>query len=111
MSYYLMELNIDTLRALCKDDTIMITNHVFTRMRERNIDYDDVKNTVLTGKIIGQYPDDFSYPSCLVLGCVKNEQPLHVVVGVTEDSMWIVTAYYPDEDKWENNYEHRKEHF
>ncbi|MBQ8210073.1 MAG: DUF4258 domain-containing protein [Clostridia bacterium] len=68
-----MDLNIEILQSFCNDESIMMTNHVFNRMIERGIEYDDIKNAVLTGKIIEQYPDDFPYPSCLVLGYTKND--------------------------------------
>lgn len=56
-------ITLDILRNLCKDETILMTKHVYNRCRERGIRYSDIKNAILNGEIIEQYPDDFPYPS------------------------------------------------
>jgi len=60
-----------------------------------------------TGEIIEQYPDDYPYPSTLILG-FADALALHIVIGVGNGNTWLVTAYYPDEDKWENDFKTRK---
>ncbi len=39
---------------------------------------------------------------------LKNEV-LHVVCGINEIEVWIITAYYPDNIKWEVDLKTRKE--
>lgn len=36
-------ITIELLRALCKDETILMTQHVYMRCRERGIRYTDIK--------------------------------------------------------------------
>lgn len=36
------------------------------------------------------------------LGMALNDQYLHAVVGSAQKRIWIVTAYYPDRNKWSN---------
>ena len=103
-----MEINIDILRELCNTGSIKWTTHILARLQERGIYPSDVKQCINTGRIIEQYPDDFPFPSCLVLGCSVNGKELHVVVGVGDGLLWLVTAYYPDPAKWENNFSVRK---
>jgi hypothetical protein len=79
------------------------------RLQERGINPSDVKNCIATGKVIEQYPDDYPYPSCLVLGNDRSKGALHVVVGVGESYLWLVTAYYPDPGKWSDDFSVRKE--
>jgi len=40
--------------------------------------------------------------------CTADDKPLHVVIGVGGGNAWLITAYYPDTEKWENNYKTRK---
>ena len=101
-------LKIDDLRKLCSDDTISLTQHLQLRMRERNILYDDMVNAITTGEIIEQYPTDYPYPSCLLLGSAKNGSDIHVVCGIGNGLLWIVTTYYPSSDKWEDDSKTRK---
>ncbi|MCI6126973.1 MAG: DUF4258 domain-containing protein [Enterocloster clostridioformis] len=46
-------------------------------MQERDISRIDVKNCLLKGEIIEQYPDDFPHPSCLVFGYAANNKVIH----------------------------------
>ncbi|MBR0350655.1 MAG: DUF4258 domain-containing protein [Clostridia bacterium] len=59
-------------------------------------------------KIIEFYYDDFPYPSCLVLGYNINNKLLHVVCGMSDDTVHIITAYYPDVTKWKEDLETRR---
>ncbi|MGN0476824.1 MAG: DUF4258 domain-containing protein [Ruminococcus sp.] len=102
-------LKIDDLRKLCNDRTVQMTSHVHQRCRERGIKYEFIKHCIMNGEIIENYPNDYPFPSALVLGFLFNSKPLHVVVGLTDDSIWIITAYYPDLSKWENDYKTRRE--
>ena len=98
----------EQLYKLCHDDTIIMTNHLTLRCEERNIKYKDIKTAILTGEIIEQYSTDYPYPSCLLLCIIKNNRYLHVVVGVSDTELWIVTAYYPSLDRWESDFKTRK---
>lgn len=103
-------IDINLLQNIADDDSkVMITVHSMQRFRERNIKYSDIINCIKNGEIIEQYPNDYPYPSCLVLGISCNEQQLHIVCGTDGEYLWIITAYYPSEDKWESDFKTRKE--
>lgn len=101
-------MNIEDIRSLCTDETIVITQHMTKRIHERGIQYTEIKNAILNGEIIEEYPDDYPYPSCLILNIPANHKNIHVVTGITEDRLYIVSAYYPSLDKWEADYKTRK---
>lgn len=101
-------IDIKDLRDLAADiDNFKVTKHMVTRFRERGIKLAFVRNALTNGEIIEQYPNDYSYPSCLVLGFL-DEKPIHVCVGLGEGKLWIVTAYYPNHDEWEDDFMTRK---
>ena len=56
-----------------------------------------------------EYEEDYPYPSCLVYGITIDNQVIHVVCGVNEVEVWIITAYYPDDIKWKDDLKTRKE--
>jgi hypothetical protein len=91
----------ENIKSLYKEESLRWTNHAFERMSERVIDRQDVKNVLFKGEIIEQYPDDYPFPSCLLSGKSMKNRPLHVVCAVGSKRMYIVTAYYADESKWE----------
>lgn len=101
-------ITIDELRKLCEDKTIMFTDHARIRCQERGLRYSDLKAAVLSGEIIEQYPTDYPYPSCLVLGTSVAERQMHVVCGIGCGFLWFITAYYPDPAKWEPGFKTRK---
>ena len=99
---------IENLHKLCNDETIQITDHALKRCRERNISLDEIKDCIIQGEIIEDYPDDYPFPSALVLGFVL-KQPLHVVAGISDTDLWIISVYHPDPEKWESDFKTRKE--
>ena len=77
-------------------------------MQERDISRTDVKSCLLKGEIIEDYPDDFPYPSCLVFGYAENNKIIHVVVGNDGEYIYIITAYFPNTAKFEDDLKTRK---
>lgn len=103
------KLNIDLIKQMVKDRKIRWTNHVMIRLLQRNINQKDVENALLIGEIIEEYENDYPYPSCLVYGNNINCDVLHIVCGLDEKELWIITAYYPDNKEWRNDLKTRKE--
>lgn len=89
-------------------DDVILTRHVQERVMEREVSKDDLFNVISTGEIIEQYPNDFPYPSCLILGYDVNGSPLHIVVGLGKNKLWLVTVYIPYSDEWEEDLKTRK---
>ena len=69
-------------------------------MLGRDIDVDDVLEVLLQSKIIEDYPDNYPFPSCLMMGRAK-DRALHVDLANTTDDLKIISAYWPDERKLE----------
>ena len=101
---YLTMLCIEDIRACCVDEIIVLTEHLLTRMRQRRIRLDDIKNAITEGEIIEQYPADFPFPSCLI-----NAKNIHIVCSIGEGYLYIITAYRPSPDQWEADGKTRKE--
>lgn len=77
-------------------------------MRQRGIRAKDVRNCIATGEIIEQYPDDFPFPSCLIFGHTVGNQIIHFVASVEGTGSRIITAYFPDTEKFENDLKARR---
>ena len=90
------------------DSNIKWAKHCFERMQERDISINDVESCLQTGEIIEDYPDDFPHPSCLIFGYTKKNKILHIVVGSNGDTIFFITAYYPNTDKFEMDLKTRK---
>lgn len=104
-----MCLKIEELQKICSLENIQITLHAAKRLEQRGIQVDDVLSCIMNGEIIEDYPDDYPFPSCLILGLSIKHQYLHAVIGSNMETLWIVTAYYPDPEKWTSDFKVRKE--
>lgn len=104
-----MELSIEELQKLCSEETIVTTLHAAKRLEQRHINLGSIINCIMSGEVIEQYPDDYPYPSCLVLGNRDMENPLHTVIASNGEMLFIITAYHPSAEQWENDLRTRKE--
>lgn len=101
-------MNIEHLRKLCAEKPFVMTRHAEARRRQRGITVPEIKATIMTGEIIEDYPDAYPYPACLVLSLDVGGKPLHVVCGVADDMLWVITAYRPAPEQWGPDYKTRK---
>ena len=100
--------SIEQFQQLNKLESLVMTQHSRKRFAERGITIDDIQFVIKTGSIIEQYLDDTPFPSCLILGR-SGERILHVVASIDDETVYIITAYAPSPEKWENDWKTRKE--
>jgi len=72
------EILSDIQKATLKGD-IVWKKHTLERMFEREISRNKVKQAILEGEVIENYPDDMPLPSVLI--CNLKPSPLHIVVA------------------------------
>jgi len=101
-------LEIELFRQKNKAENYVVTMHSRRRMNERGILLRDVMYAVEHGEIIEQYPEDYPFPSCLILGATVGGRYLHAVVSLDEGHIYLITAYYPDEEDWEPDMKTRR---
>ena len=99
---------IEDLRRLNKAEHYAVTEHARIRLYEREITLDDVICCVASGEIIEQYEDDKPLPSCLVLGMEIKGRYIHIVVSHDDEFIYLITAYYPDEQQWSSDFKTRR---
>lgn len=102
-------IDILVLRKYYQDNMVIVSEHAAERFRQRNIKAREIRQAVFNGEIIEQYPDDFPFPSCLILGKTTYGQYIHIVMSDEGSMSRIITAYYPDKDKWNNDFKTRKD--
>ena len=103
-----MLIDIETLRKYFAEDKIFATNHASDHFRQRGISIKDVRNAVNSGEIIEQYPDDYPNPSCLILGKNLRGENIHAVLSDSGTSSKIIMAYFPDVEKWNDDFKIRR---
>lgn len=89
---------------------IIFTTHALDEMNneEEIITVDEVKNVILHGEIIEEYPEDKRGHSCLLVGFPGTKRPVHVICAPKEEYLAVITTYVPEPAKWKNNFKTRK---
>lgn len=101
-------MDIEIFKKLCTENKIRWTTHGLKRIQERNILREDIINCIMHGEIIEEYPEDFPNPSALIFGYTINEQIIHTVCGTDNFFVYIITAYFPNNIKFEDNLKTRR---
>jgi hypothetical protein len=88
---------------------ILFLPHAIKQMThpDRMISPDEIRDAVLFGEIIEEYPKDQRGESCLVFHAKEN-RVVHVVCAPKAGYLAIITAYLPASDQWSSNYKVRR---
>lgn len=83
--------------------------HAVKLMFQRGVSDSDIRNVLITGEVIEDYPGDNPYPSRLILG-FAGDRPIHVVTAENkeENETIIITVYEPDPALWSADFRRRK---
>jgi len=92
---------LEQIRKKINAGEYRITRHCQRRCDSRCIPLKEIKKVINTGGIIEIYPKDYPYPSCLILGYVRHNEPLYVLCALG-DIAHIITVHWLDPDKWLN---------
>lgn len=101
-------LDIENIRVCIIQRNVIWTKHCLNRINKRNILMLDIKTAISNGKIIEYYYEDYPYPSCLITGTNRNDKDIHIVCGINNNFVYMITAYYPDSKEWEEDMKTRR---
>jgi len=89
---------------------ILFLPHAISQMSrpDRMITTSEVRQCVMGGTLVEDYPEDSRGHSCLLLGFTTLGRPMHVVCSPKDDYLAIITAYLPSEREWEKDFITRK---
>jgi len=93
-------LNIEDIQGYVRKNEFILSAHAHEERQNEDIKTEDIRQAILDGRIIEDYPDDRRGPSCLILGHSRGRS-LHIVCGrATNGLPLIITVYIPREPKW-----------
>jgi len=102
-------IDMDAMRFAVRQGRIEWQRHALERMVERGILRSAVKEALLKGEMIEEYPGDLPLPSGLFLGW-PGKGPLHVVAAFNANRgmVFIITVYEPDSAHFEPDMKTRR---
>ena len=88
---------------------ILFLPHAIKQMSrpDRMITVDEIKEAVLNGEVIEEYPEDQKGESCLLL-YVNENRAVHVVCAPKDEYLAIITAYLPVPNQWSSDFKGRR---
>ncbi len=98
-----MSATFDAIKALVKNDKILVSQHAFKRLTKHAIKSDDLIAGLATAVLIEDYSTYYSGPAILVLSSSRDGRPLHSVWGLekgTTEPAVLITTYRPDPARW-----------
>jgi hypothetical protein len=94
-------MDINDIKEKVRNSKYKISFTHTEKLRQRKIEIRELEGAIFTGEIIERYPADPRGPSCLILGYTQRNRPLHIVCGIIEGELLVITAYEPSLEEWE----------
>ena len=81
---------------------LKITDHADEEAHADGLSLGDIRDSLVQGEAIEDYPTDRPYPSCLVFGPTRAGAPVHSVWAYNAHTKWavLITVYRPDPSRW-----------
>lgn len=88
---------------------ILFLPHAIQQMSrpDRMITTDEIREAILSGEIIEEYPEDQRGESYLIFHTSQN-RAIHIVCSPKTEYLAIITAYLPAPDQWSSDFKVRK---
>lgn len=100
---------LEQIRAAAAKGVLFLPHAVRQMSRpDRMISTTVVREVLLSGETIEEYPDDPRGPSALLLGRESAGRVIHAVVSPKEDYAAVITAYVPDPTVWSEDLKKRR---
>ena len=93
-------MDIEWIKEQVQNGNYQLKLHAVERASTRGIEPLEVKEALLNGEIIEDYPKDERGHSCLVYGETQVGKDIHALCGRAHDVLWIITVYEPDPAEW-----------
>ena len=103
--------DISAITSCLKDqalrDELRITIHGHQEMADENILYDDLRQAIIDGRVMENYPEHQRGPCCLLCGKTAGDRYLHIVCTTSLEAAIIITVYEPKPPKWITPFQRR----
>jgi len=94
-------LDIEEIRTKIFGGHFEFSQHAVEQSIIREISVQELREAVVAGEIIEDYPNDKHGPSCLIFGFTASRRPLHIQCTYpSRPLVKIITLYEPDQWHW-----------
>ncbi|MEG4492278.1 DUF4258 domain-containing protein [Microcoleus sp. D3_18_C4] len=92
---------IEKIRVKFVKNDFELSQHAVNQSIVRRIRVQELREAIMVGEVIEEYPDDKYGPSCLIFGFTLANKPVHVQCSYpSRPLVQIITLYEPDPKIW-----------
>jgi hypothetical protein len=89
---------VGVIRERVRQDRFRLSKHVAKRMDLRARTLADIRQVVLSGEVVREYPHERPYPEYLFLGYLRGtNDPCYVVVASNDETIFVTVHDYDPE--------------
>ena len=92
-------MDLGDIQEKIENGRFRLSLHAELEAETDNLNIAQIVEAILNGKILEQYDDTGRGHSCLIVG-FTDEVPIHIVCGMRDDNVIIVTVYEPGPPKF-----------
>ncbi len=92
-------MDIEDIRQCVVKGQYIYSRHAEIERKTDKLTFTQVKEALLSGEILEQYPDTGRGERCLVVG-FAGETPIHIVCGWLRENIVLITVYVPQPPKF-----------
>lgn len=101
-------MDIDLIKRQVHGGRFRLSIHAEIEARYERLDIEQIIEAILADEILERYPDTGRGESCLIVG-IAQQIPIHVVCGMRNDLVIIVTVYIPGPPKFRDPWTRARE--
>ena len=84
---------IEDFRENNKAENIIISMQGQMRMHEKGLTIGDVMSVIDSGEIVEEYPDEFPFESCLIMGWSVDGKYMQIVLSMNENNIYLILVH------------------
>lgn len=89
------------IRGQIKRDNYEFSIHAEREREDEHILVEELEQSVASGELLEEYPDDPRGHSCLILGFAEDGRAIHSIWGLLPDGRGrVITVYLPLPPRW-----------
>ena len=91
---------MEQIRQGLQELGLELTLHAAREALSERISLDDIRQALLAGQVLEDYPDHPRGPCCLIYGTTRAGRNLHLVVTTEHSPVRVITVYEPTMPYW-----------
>jgi len=102
---------LDHIKGLIVEGHVLVSSHGYDELADDNIFVKDILKGMDNAVTVEYYPDYVKGPCILILIKDIQNNPVHVVWGISQGESGpavLVTAYRPDPERWNDDFVERR---